>query len=352
MDSLTQLTLGAAVGEAVAGRQAGNKAPLWGAALGTLPDLDVLANPFLTEAQSLVFHRSLTHSLLFALVMALLLGWALRRLHGPDASRRRWMLLVGAVLLTHIGLDCLTSYGTQIFWPFSRYPVILATIFIIDPLYTVPLAGGLLVSLFWAPDARTRRVANTVGLVLSSAYLLVTVANKIHVNGVVADALEKQNRSVEQVLTKPTPFNNLLWTAIAETDDGFYVGDYSLLDATRAVDFRFVPKNHDLLGPAAQSLEVQRLQWFSRGYYAVRSTEEGGVRVVDLRFGRSDLGLTNQGSYIFSFRLITDRSGDVTAIRREPPDVRLTSDLLHRFVDRIRGRTPQTTALPSPVENR
>jgi inner membrane protein len=344
MDSLTQLTLGAAVGEAVAGRQAGYKAPLWGAALGTLPDLDVLANPFLTEAQSLVFHRSLTHSLLFVIVMAPLLGWALRRLHGTSPSRRRWMMLAGAVLGTHIGLDCLTSYGTQVFWPFSRYPVILATIFIIDPLYTVPLVAGLLTALFCSPAARTRRVANYVGLGLSSAYLLLTITNKIHVDQVFSQALKQQDRPVHQVLTKPTPFNNLLWTAIAETEEGFYVGHYSLLDEAPPTDFRYVPKRHELLGDAAQSLEVQRLQWFSRGYYAVRRTSDGGLRVVDLRFGRSDLGLTHQGSYIFSFKLIATPSGRITALRREPPDVRLTSDLVHRFVDRIQGRTPKPTA--------
>ena len=41
MDSLTQIVLGAAVGEAVAGRKLGAKAALWGAIGGTLPDLDV-----------------------------------------------------------------------------------------------------------------------------------------------------------------------------------------------------------------------------------------------------------------------------------------------------------------------
>ncbi|MFO8100258.1 MAG: metal-dependent hydrolase [Salinibacter sp.] len=337
MDSLTQLTLGAAVGEAVAGRQAGTKAPLWGAVLGTLPDLDVLANPFLTEAQSLVFHRSLTHSLLFVAVMAPLVGWALHRFHAGTASQRRWMGLAGAVLLTHIGLDCLTSYGTQIFWPFSQYPVILATIFIIDPLYTVPLLGGLLTALFWSPAARSRRVANYTGLALSSAYLLLTVANKLHVDRAFAEALESKEASVSQLLIKPTPFNNLLWTGIAETDDGFYVGHYSLLDTDARIDFRRVPKQHDLLGDAVKSLEVQRIQWFSRGYYAVRKTDDGGLRVVDLRFGRSDLGLTEQGTYIFSFKLETDDGGQVVGIRREAPEVRLTTDLLSRFVNRIRG---------------
>ncbi|NBW94975.1 MAG: metal-dependent hydrolase, partial [Bacteroidetes bacterium] len=43
MDSLTQIALGAAVGEATVGRKAGKKGALWGAALGTLPDLDVVA---------------------------------------------------------------------------------------------------------------------------------------------------------------------------------------------------------------------------------------------------------------------------------------------------------------------
>ena len=341
MDSLTQLTLGAAVGEAVAGRQAGWKAPVWGAALGTLPDLDVLANPFLTEAQSLVFHRSLTHSLLFAIVMAPLVGWALRRLHGTDVQWSRWAMLTGTVLLTHIGLDCLTSYGTQIFWPFSRYPVILATIFIIDPLYTVPLALGLLLGLRWTPTARARRLANYAGLAVSSAYLLVTVLNKVHVNQVFETALDRQGYETTQVLTKPTPFNNLLWTAIAESRDGFYIGQYSLLDRANApVDFRYVPKRHDLLGDAAHSTEVKRLQWFSRGYYAVRKSPEGTLRIVDLRFGRSDLGLTNDGSYIFSFELIMGEDGRVNRIRRQEPRVQLTATLLRRFVDRIRGQTP------------
>ncbi|MFP4229254.1 MAG: metal-dependent hydrolase, partial [Salinivenus sp.] len=183
----------------------------------------------------------------------------------------------------------------------------------------------------------SRRVANYGGLVLSSAYLLFTIGNKLYVDQVFADALEAEDTSVRQVLTKPTPFNNLLWTGIAETKDEFYVGHYSLLDDTKRIDFQRVPKRHDLLGDARESREVQRIQWFSRGYYAVRKTSDGGLRVVDLRFGRSDLGLTDQGAYIFSFKLETDADGRVTGIRRESPEVRFSTDLLGRFVDRIRG---------------
>ena len=61
MDSLTQIALGAAVGEATVGRKAGKKGALWGAALGTLPDLDVVASLFLDPVASLSVHRAATH---------------------------------------------------------------------------------------------------------------------------------------------------------------------------------------------------------------------------------------------------------------------------------------------------
>ena len=38
MDSLTQIVLGGAVGEAVLGKKVGNRAILWGAVAGTIPD--------------------------------------------------------------------------------------------------------------------------------------------------------------------------------------------------------------------------------------------------------------------------------------------------------------------------
>lgn len=338
MDTVTQITLGAAVGEATGGRDAGAKGPLWGAALGLLPDLDVLANPFLTELQALTLHRSVTHSLVFIVAVSLAVAFGLRRLH-PDTpvSASKWGVLAILALGTHVGLDCLTTYGTQVFWPFSNYPVIYGTIFIIDPLYTVPLAAGLLIGFRWAPPVRARRFANYVGLALSSAYLLFTLINKAYVESVFQDALRAQDLPHEQVFTKPTAFNNLLWTAVAEGEDGFHVGFYSLLDEDQTVDFRYVPKRHDLLGDAADSPFVERLRWFSRGYFIVREPEPGMLTVQDLRFGRSDLGLTRDGKYIFTFVLDRNEEGTITGFQQRRPDMNVRWPLLRRFVARIGG---------------
>ena len=344
MDSVTQIALGTAVGEAVAGRDAGNKAPLWGAFFGLLPDLDVLANPFLTEIEALTFHRSLSHSLLFIAGVTLVAGYGLRRLHADrEASAQRWALLVAAVLLTHVGLDCLTTYGTQIFWPFSHEPVIYGTIFIIDPLYTVPLLLGLGLSFRWTPGTPARRWANYAGLALSSAYLVFTVANKQYINHVFATALEQEVPHYERVFTAPTPFNNLLWQGIAETEAGFYVGQYSLLDSDRGINFRYVPKQHELLGPNADHPIVQRLRRFSRGYFIVREAAGGDLLVHDLRFGRTDVGLTPSGQYIFTFRLPTTSDGRITALERADPPLQIDGPLLRRFGTRILG-----TPVPPP----
>ena len=53
MDSLTQIVLGASVGEAALGRKVGNRAMVWGAIAGTIPDLDVISNGFMTPIDSI-----------------------------------------------------------------------------------------------------------------------------------------------------------------------------------------------------------------------------------------------------------------------------------------------------------
>ncbi len=95
MDSLTQITLGAAVGEVVLGKKLGNRALLWGAIAGTIPDLDVIGNAFMTEIQSLAFHRGISHSLLFAVVFPLLLAFLTQWLYRDrQLHQERWYRLI------------------------------------------------------------------------------------------------------------------------------------------------------------------------------------------------------------------------------------------------------------------
>lgn len=89
MDTFTQLALGAACGEAALGKKVGNRAMVWGAFGGILPDFDVAASFFTDEISALAFHRGFMHSITFAVLAALGLGWLVEWLYRTGAYRRR-----------------------------------------------------------------------------------------------------------------------------------------------------------------------------------------------------------------------------------------------------------------------
>lgn len=110
MDSLTQIVLGAAVGEAGLGRRVGNRAMLWGGICGTLPDLDVLANAVSDPMSALAYHRAFTHSLAFAFTIAPAVGLALHRLYGGKEGPIKNKWLWPALLLEFFVVLLIGSY--------------------------------------------------------------------------------------------------------------------------------------------------------------------------------------------------------------------------------------------------
>ena len=355
MDSLTQATLGGAIGEAALGRKVGGKAALWGAALGTLPDLDVLANPFVSEMEALAIHRGLTHSVVFAVVLAPLVGLIASRFHRKpategllgyrfkrtsEASWGAWTLLAFLALITHPLLDCFTVYGTQVFQPFSNYPVAFSSIFIIDPLYTIPLFAGVVAALFMGRTSKRRRWANGLGLGLSTAYLLATLGIKAHVHSTFEVSLAAQDVRYERLLTAPMPLNTLLWMGLAHSGDTVRVGLYSVLDEHDGIAFEKIATQRDLLAPYENQTPVERLLWFSRGYYQAEARGDT-LLFHDLRFGRTDAWLTDSGAYLFTFRLRrspTD-SARLVGFEQQGPSLNVGDGFLERYTARVLGTT-------------
>ncbi|MBO6575204.1 MAG: metal-dependent hydrolase [Rhodothermales bacterium] len=310
MDSLTQIALGAAVGEAAVGREAGGRGAAWGAALGTLPDLDILAYPFLDSVGELAFHRGLTHSLVFAVVMAPLVGTFLARLHRAfEVPRWRWRWMVFWVIGTHILLDSFTVYGTQVFWPVTDYPLAFNSLFIIDPLYTIPLAMGVVFALFLRRGSSRRAHANQLGLLVSTLYVLWSLVAK----GVAYDALNRgwaaAGLEPERTMTNATPLNTIMWMGIAQQDDSLHVGLFSLLDSAPPDSFLVIPMRSELVRPVAEERAVRRVLGFSKGWYSAFE-RDGALVIDDYRFGRSDGWLGDSGSPIFRFVMEPGDCGD------------------------------------------
>ncbi len=300
MDSFTQIVLGAAVGEAVAGKKIGNKALVFGAIAGTIPDLDVFIGDAMSTVGALDFHRGFTHSIAFAICFAPLLGLLLRKVYPKSSvSFRDWTLLFFLGFFTHSLLDCFTTWGTQLFWPFD-YRIAFKSIFVIDPLYTLPLTICLVWLMFLPRTSIKRQRINTAGLIISTFYLLYSVSVKQHINHVFENSFASQNLNIDRYDTRPAPLNTILWTTNAESTDGYHIGYYSLLDKDEPIDYFFFPKNHELLDPYKHNSEVSKLTDITNGWFALMSYEQG-VIFNDLRFGQRTGWLDEGGDFVFSY---------------------------------------------------
>lgn len=120
MDSLTQIVLGAAVGEIAMGRKIGNRAMIWGAIGGTIPDLDILANPFMDDIQSLAFHRGITHSIFFSLVAPLGVGGLVYKLYDGKWHKTKWYKLL--ITLINVAILVGITYGINVLFSQDGYP--------------------------------------------------------------------------------------------------------------------------------------------------------------------------------------------------------------------------------------
>jgi len=327
MDSVTQMVLGAAVAEATIGRKIGNRAILWGAIAGTLPDLDVFV-PLGDVVEDFTYHRSASHSLFVLALLTPLLVWLITRIHADTRElRNRWLLTIYLVFSTHVLLDSLTAYGTQIFWPLPLPPVSLSTIFIIDPTYTLPLLIGVIAALVMTRQSDRGHLVNRYGLILSSIYLGWTLVAKTVVTGNFEQALRDQGIEYQKIFSTPAPFNTLLWRAVVRDEGGYYEAYYSLLDADNDIRFSYYPSRQELLVDIADHRPVRQLQWFSRGFYSV-SERQGDIVISDLRMGF-------EPSYVFQFKVgeISNPHPKPTVPEQIPADRDLS--LLRLVWDRI-----------------
>lgn len=333
MDSLTQFVLGAAVGDVVAGRKVGNKAMLWGAIGGTIPDLDVFLNYIYPLPQSLLMHRGFSHSIFFAFIAGPVLGFLMHKLD-KSLSKVDWTRLFFWSIITHPLLDIFTGYGTGLFVPLWDYRVQFDTIFIIDPLYTVPLLVSFIWLLIKAKPFDKRLNRSKTALMLSTFYLLITVAVKLVMLARVNAEAERQSIRAEQVMVAPGFFTPLLWSVVIKEGDRFLVGYTALLDTSKEIKFNEIPAQHHLLKSIESTGEVATLTKFSKGFFVIE--EEGGNFIWnDLRFGTTKGWDSKDGEFVFSFEL-TPR-GDQLSVEQRPINREITSNDFNVLLNRATG---------------
>jgi len=328
LDSLTQAALGGVVTYAVLGPTLGKRAAIYGMALGTLPDLDVLID-FGGPIENMTHHRGFSHSFLVQTAVSPILGWLFSQKKGKRAaSFSQWSVAIFLCFITHSLADFFTVYGTQLLWPLTDHPFAHAILFIIDPAYTVPLFIAL-IGILMMRDRGGAQKLNLSMLTLSTIYLIWSVGAKSMIDQKVQFALTASGIHPDVYESAPAPFNTLLWRAVAVEDETYYEIWASVFDAVDDIQVRQFDRSLTLLKPIENHPSVRRLQWFTKGQYKAWQ-EDDVIYLSDLRMGI-------EGAYVFNFE-VGRRSGETFKLgnfnqRSERPNLKRLPMIWERIFD-------------------
>lgn len=336
MDSLTHIVVGAAIGEIVLGKHLGKKAMIWGALADTIPDFDVVMNYLTDPVSALMAHRGITHSFLFAFIMPFPLAWLFQKIYsGKGELFKNWWLLFFLGFITHVLLDCMTTYGTGLFEPFSNARIEFDNMFVLDPLFTLPLLVSIIALLVMKRESPKRKTWNIVGLSLFSCYIIMSIFIKLHVNSIVEKSLEGTN--TKRFFTTPTSLNNFLWMTIAEKEDHFLHGYYSVFDKEKTIVFDTIPKNENLIDNLTTNESLKTLKHFSKGYYCF-TKNDSAIFFNDLRFGRISPFAETKGPFVFQFQLNIGADNSMILEKGRWNSSTSLSDEFNNLITRIKGK--------------
>lgn len=329
MDSLSQIVLGASVQGAILGKYQGHKAYLYGAMLGTLPDLDVLIH-YPDPISNMTYHRGFSHSLIVLTAVGIVGAWSISRYHAwrnlpLPYSTTRLATAMTLALTTHPILDSFTVYGTQLLWPLqeslSLTPFSIASMFIIDPLYTLPLLIAMIIGLIKGSKLSTfkkgllthcQRLAIWM-LVISSGYLMLSLGLKYYAQDKAEQTLAAAKiDNIARIKTMPVLPTILMWRTVAEDDQNRLIEIRDSVLDSRLPEYRYLAQydNSQTLRanlPTASQSYAHRLDWFSGDWtgYRTQTMLDDAVEPnkQDIQLVVDDLRMMAGDTAFFSFVL-------------------------------------------------
>ena len=285
MDPLTQGALGASLPQSCVDRRQAASAGLLGFFAGMAADLDVLIRSETDPLLFLEFHRQFTHSLIFipigGLLCAVVLHFLLGRRRGLKFQQSWLFCTLGYA--THALLDACTTYGTMLLWPFSDQRFAWNTISIIDPIFTLPLLLGVIMS-----SLKKRRLYVRLALAWACVYMALGLWQRNSAMEMGYALAAERGHQPLRLEAKPSFANILVWKTVYETPEQYFIdavrvgisprvfpGDsVQKLDVARDIPWL------DL--SSQQARDIERFRWFSNGYIARDPVYRN--RVIDIRY--------------------------------------------------------------------
>lgn len=286
MDLLTQGLLGSAIALSVSRPAETKTAAIIGFVAGLATDADVFIRSDSDPLLNLEYHRHFTHSVFFIPIAALVISCLLWPLLSKQLPWRRLFLYSLAGYLLSGLLDACTSYGTRLLWPFSDDRISFNIISIIDPLFTLSLLLGVLITL------KTRhKIFMVAFLMVSGSYLLLGWYQHHQVEKLSQQLATERGHLGQRFLVKPTLGNLFLWRSVYLAKNRFYVdairlnplnGQSSIFPGDSIARFNAQSDELNIPPDSILQQDIIRFSSFTSDYLALHPLQQNTL--IDVRY--------------------------------------------------------------------
>ena len=330
MDPLSQGTVGAAFAQSIANKNNIFKIGFIGFLAGLTPDLDVLIKSSTDPILSLEYHRQFTHSLFFIPFGSLIFAILIFPLVKSSLSLKTVYFASLLGYSTHGLLDACTSYGTQLFWPFSNERVSWNNISIVDPLFTIPLLIFLGIAI-----KTKKKIFSFFGIGWIIFYLSIGFVQYERALSAANKLAAMRGHNAERLTLKPSFGNLILWKSIYKHKETFYVdairtaqsSTWCLGETVRVFDYKYhLP---DLDKESQQKKDIERFRWFSQDYLGYDKEKK---IVTDVRYSM----IPNQITPMWG--LTIDEQRDVNEHATWWTSRNLDNSQFDLFIDMLKGK--------------
>ena len=304
MDPVSQGAVGAAFAQSAAKKENIILIGFIGFLAGLAPDLDVLIRSEDDPILFLEYHRQFSHSLFFIPIGSFFVALFIFPFVRGLMSLR--MVYIASFLgyATHGLLDACTSYGTQLFWPFSDQRVTWNNISIVDPIFTVPLVILLAIAI-----TKRKSIFSFIAIGWITFYLSLGFIQYERTLSAAMDLANSRGHNAERMTLKPSFGNLILWKSIYQHEETYYVdairtvhsSTWCLGESIEMFDYQYHLPSLDK--DSQQAKDIERFRWFSQDYLGY---DDKNSLVTDIRYSM----IPNQIAPMWGLVIDTEQSID------------------------------------------
>ena len=304
MDPVSQGAVGAAFAQSAAKKENIILIGFIGFLAGLAPDLDVLIRSEDDPILFLEYHRQFSHSLFFIPIGSFFVALFIFPFVRGLMSLR--MVYIASFLgyATHGLLDACTSYGTQLFWPFSDQRVTWNNISIVDPIFTIPIVILLAIAI-----TKRKRIFSFIAIGWITFYLSLGFIQYERTLSAAMDLANSRGHNAERMTLKPSFGNLILWKSIYQHEETYYVdairtvhsSTWCLGESIEMFDYQYHLPSLDK--DSQQAKDIERFRWFSQDYLGY---DDKNSLVTDIRYSM----IPNQIAPMWGLVIDTEQSID------------------------------------------